>query len=184
MARVGPCTLVPERPPSVFRALAESIAYQQLTGKAAATIFARVTALTGGARRFTARNVLAVGEAPLRGAGLSRAKAAAILDLARHAEDRRIPTLRELEHWPEEAIIEALLPVRGVGRWTVEMFLMFSLGRPDVLPLGDYGVRKGAGRIHGRDAPYTPEELAAAGERWAPYRTVASWYCWRACELE
>lgn len=184
--RVGPFALRLKASEDTFESLAESIAYQQLTGKAAATIFGRVRALYPAGRLVPAR-VLATKDDVLRGAGLSAGKLASLKDLAARADAGRIPTLAELAKMDDEAIVERLTEVRGIGRWTVEMLLIFRLGRPDVLPLGDYGVRKGFARVFRRGAareelpPVT--ELARRGERWRPFRSVASWYLWRALEL-
>ncbi len=182
--RVGPCTVRLQRAPSVFRALAEAIVYQQLTGRAAATIFARVRALFPWTPDGpTPAQILRASDAKLRGAGLSRAKTLSLRDLAEKAERGAIPTLAEAYVMPDEELVERLTEVRGIGRWTVEMLLMFRLGRPDILPVDDYGVRKGAGIVRGRaDLPDRPT-VAKWGERWRPYRTVASWYLWRAVEL-
>jgi len=117
----------------------------------------------------------------LRGAGLSRTKVLALRDLAQRAADGRLPTLAEVHGMPDEAIVERLSEVRGIGRWSAEMLLMFRLGRPDVLPVDDYGVRKGFAIAYDRELP-SPKELAAYGVRWKPYRTVASWYFWRVVE--
>lgn len=181
---VGPFDIELKRTPSVFAALAESIVYQQLTGRAAATIFARVRALFPYAHQGPSpEQVLRVSDAKLREAGLSRSKILSLRDLARRCASGEIPRLEQLQKLDDEAIISSLTHVRGIGRWTVEMLLIFRLGRPDVLPLDDYGVRKGFAVTHGlRDLPERAE-LAAYGERWKPYRTVASWYLWRALEL-
>jgi 3-methyladenine DNA glycosylase/8-oxoguanine DNA glycosylase len=162
----------------------EAIVYQQLSGKAAATIHGRVCALFPPARSGpTAVNILAASETALRGAGLSQAKTLALRDLARKTEDGDVPSLASIRRMDDEAIIEHLTRVRGVGRWTAEMFLMFRLGRPDVLPVGDYGVRKGfAVAFKKRQLP-SPQAVGQYGERWKPYRTVASWYLWRALDL-
>jgi 3-methyladenine DNA glycosylase/8-oxoguanine DNA glycosylase len=177
---IGPFGMQLRPAPSVFAALAEAIVYQQLNGRAAATIFARVSALfpRGGP---TAERVLRTSDEKLRGAGLSRSKLLALRDLAQKAEDGSIPTLAEIRRMPDETIVERLSEVRGIGRWTAEMFLMFRLGRPDVLPVDDYGVRKGFAIVYDRELP-SPKELAAYGIRWKPHRTVASWYLWRAVE--
>lgn len=173
-----------DRAPSVFLALAEAIVYQQLTGKAAATIYARVRALFPKAHEgFTPEQLLRMRELGLRGAGLSGAKVAALKDLARKTVDGELPTLDEVATMENEAIIERLTTVRGIGRWTVEMMLMFRLGRPDVLPVDDYGIRKGFSVVFGGGELATREAVSARGERWKPYRTVASWYLWRATEL-
>jgi O-6-methylguanine DNA methyltransferase len=177
---IGPFRMGLKPAPSVFAALAEAIVYQQLNGKAAAVIFARVCALFPRGR-LTAARLLRISEEKLRSAGLSRAKALSLRDLAQKAEDGAIPTLDEIRGMPDETIIERLSEVRGVGRWTAEMFLMFRLGRPDVLPVDDYGVRKGFAIAYDRELP-SPRELAAYGARWKPYRTVASWYLWRMVE--
>jgi len=179
----GPLRLQLKKTPSIFVALAEAIVYQQLTGKAAATIFARVCALFPRAHEGpTAEHILRVTDAKLRAAGLSRPKLLALRDLARRAKAGEIPTLAEVQRMDNEAIIERLTQVRGIGRWTVEMLLIFRLGRPDVLPADDYGVRKGfMAAFKKRELP-APKDLGKYGERWKPYRTVASWYLWRAAE--
>ena len=183
IARVGPCTLRPRKLQTPFAALCESIVYQQLTGKAAATIFARVLALFPGKRFPRPEEILATTDERLRSAGLSRAKAAALKDLSQKTLDGTVPTLRALGAMTDDEIVERLTEVRGIGRWTVEMMLMFRLGRPDVLPAGDYGVRKGYARVYGGDLP-APRDLLESGERWRPYRSVASWYLWRVLELD
>ena len=167
--------------PSVFAALAESIVYQQLNGKAAAAIFARVCALFPRGRP-TAGRLLRISEEKLRGAGLSRSKLLSLRDLAQKAEDGAIPTLGEIQHMADETVIERLSEVRGIGRWTAEMLLMFRLGRPDVLPVDDYGVRKGFAIAYDKQDLPKPKELAIYGDRWKPYRTAASWYLWRVAE--
>ncbi len=169
--------------PSLFAALAESIVYQQLNGKAAATIFARVRALFPRARgALTPARVLGASEAELRAAGLSNAKFLAIRDLAERAQSGSLPTLARVQKLSDQEIIERLTEVRGIGRWTVEMLLMFRLGRPDVLPLDDFGVRKGYSIAFGTQEMPTKAELESRAERWRPYRTVASWYLWRATD--
>jgi methylated-DNA-[protein]-cysteine S-methyltransferase len=179
--RVGPLRLKLKDTESAFAALAESIVYQQLSGKAAATIFGRVRALFPGKRGFSPRAVLAAPEESLRAAGLSANKYRALRDLAEKAEAGIVPTLAALSRLDDDAIVERLTQVRGIGRWTVEMLLIFRLGRPDVLPLDDYGVRKGFAAAFKTELP-TPKELAKRGERWRPWRSVASWYLWRAAE--
>lgn len=181
--RVGPFRIERQGAKSTFAALAKAIVYQQLTGRAAATIFARVVALFPKQKALRARDVASASEETLRSAGLSRAKAAALLDLAEKTLDGSVPTLRALEAMDDAAIVERLTKVRGIGPWTVEMLLMFQLGRPDVLPLGDYGVRKGFSLVFGHDEVAPPKVLAAHGERWRPHRSIASWYLWRALEL-
>jgi methylated-DNA-[protein]-cysteine S-methyltransferase len=179
--RAGPFALELRRAASVFAMLAEAIVYQQLTGRAAATIYARVCALFPGAHRgFTPQHILRASDAKLRGAGLSRAKTLALRDLARRAARDELPTLAEARGLDDAALVERLTQVRGIGRWTVEMLLIFRLGRPDVLPVDDYGVRKGYAVAFGKRSLPEPRELARIGARWAPYRTVAAWYLWRA----
>lgn len=180
--QVGPCTMRPRRlAGGHFGALARSILYQQLAGKAAASIHARFLALFEGGRP-SPEAVLALPDEALRGAGLSGAKAASIKDLAAKVLDGTV-RLERISRVSDDDIVERLCQVRGIGRWTAEMFLMFQLGRPDVWPTGDYGVRKGWAVMHGRpEALPTPRELEAAGEAYRPYRSVAAWYCWRAVE--
>ena len=180
---VGPCTLKPRRlAGGHFGALARSILYQQLAGKAAASIHARFLALFEDGSP-TPEAVLALPDVALRGAGLSGSKAASIKDLAAKVLDGSV-RLDGIGRRPDEEVVERLCQVRGIGRWTAEMFLMFTLGRPDVWPTGDYGVRKGWAVVHGRpEAMPTPKELEVAGEAYRPYRSVAAWYCWRALEV-
>jgi methylated-DNA-[protein]-cysteine S-methyltransferase len=165
---------------SPFESLLEAIVYQQLTGKAAATILGRVRALFP--KVLTPRALLDIEEEKLRGAGLSRAKTLAVRDLAARTLDGTVPELSALERMSEEEIVERLTEIRGIGRWTVEMLLIFRLGRPDVLPATDYGVRKGfKAAFKKRDLP-TPKQILARGEKWRPFRSVASFYLWRASE--
>lgn len=180
---MGPCRLEIAARQSPYEALLESIVYQQLTSKAAATIYGRVCATFGSRRCPRPEKVADASEELLRAAGLSRSKAAAVKDLALKSLDGDIPTRRAAEKLSDADLVERLTSVRGVGTWTVEMFLIFTLGRPDVLPLDDYGVRKGFARTFGRDVLPRPKELAALGEKWRPYRTAASWYFWRALDL-
>jgi methylated-DNA-[protein]-cysteine S-methyltransferase len=182
---VGPCTLAVQPETSTFAALARSIVYQQLHGRAAATIFARLCAATSGRADAapTAEAVLALDEARLRAAGLSGSKLAGLRDLAARTVRGEIPELAALRGMTDDAIIDRLTAVRGIGRWSVEMLLMFRLGRPDVLPVDDFGVRKGLGRLLGKREMPTRDELARRGARWQPHRTIASWYLWRATEL-
>ncbi|HVI23191.1 MAG TPA: DNA-3-methyladenine glycosylase [Myxococcales bacterium] len=165
-----------------FEALSESIVYQQLAGRAAAAIFGRMVRLFHPRRFPTPEDLLGMPEERLRGAGLSRGKIAALRDLAAKTIDGTVPPMRELRRLSDDEVVERLCAVRGVGRWTAEMLLIFRLGRPDVLPATDYGVRKGFAKVYGRKELPTPKELLAAGEKWRPYRTVASWYFWRALE--
>jgi 3-methyladenine DNA glycosylase/8-oxoguanine DNA glycosylase len=167
---------------SVYESLLEAIAYQSISGKAAATIFARIRGLGSNGLCPTPAEILAVSNQKLREAGLSGAKAAAMKDLAQKTIDGVVPTLEAAELLSDEELVERLISVRGIGAWTVEMFLIFRLGRPDVLPIHDYGVQKGFALAYGKKEIPKPRELAAFGERWRPYRTVASWYMWRAVE--
>lgn len=182
---VGPCRMQIAGTQSLFIALAEAIVYQQLTAKAAATIFARVRGLFPHAHNApTPQQLLRASEARLRSAGLSGAKAAALRDLARKACDGQIPTLRDLRTMDDAEIVERLTQVRGIGRWTVEMLLMFRLGRPDILPLDDYGLQKGIAVIDRKRKLPSKKDMEKRGRRWSPYRSVASWYLWRAADMK
>ena len=178
---VGPFRLQLIAASSIFAALAQSIVYQQLNGKAAAAIFARFCALFPGTNP-TAEQLLAIAEDELRGAGLSRSKLLSLRDLAAKAVGGEIPMLDEIRHMGDDAIVERLTTVRGIGRWTVEMLLIFRLGRPDVLPADDYGIRKGFARAYARGELPARKDVETYGVRWKPYRTVASWYLWRTAE--
>ena len=179
---VGPFEMEIRSMHSPFEALARNIVYQQLNGAAAAAIHARVLALFGG-HRLRPQDILDAFDEALRGAGLSRNKIEALRDLAAKTLDGTVPTLANLKRMSDEEIIERLTQVKGIGRWTVEMLLIFRLGRPDVLPVGDFGVRKGFSLAYRMNELPTPKELAEYGGRWRPYHTVASWYMWRAVEL-
>jgi len=181
---VGPCTLKTARMQSPYEALFESIVHQQLTGKAAATILGRVKSAFGSDAFPAPQAVLAAPDERLRGAGLSGAKTAAVKDLAAKTLDGHVPPLARLRKMSDDEIVEHLSAIRGIGRWTVEMMLIFRLGRPDVLPVHDYGVRSGFQIVYRKRALPTPKALAKHGELWRPHRTVASWYLWRAVELE
>lgn len=176
--RFGPCK-IGRSTQSHFEALAESIVYQQLAGAAAAAIWGRFRGLFDG--EFSPAAVLAKRETTLRKAGLSPNKASSIRDLAAKIRDGTVPIDR-LARLQDEAIIERLVVVRGIGRWTAEMFLMFQLRRIDVWPVDDYGVRKGYMRAYGLKELPKPKELVGLGEPFRPYRSVAAWYCWRAVE--
>jgi 3-methyladenine DNA glycosylase/8-oxoguanine DNA glycosylase len=165
-----------------FDALAESIAYQQLSGKAAATIFGRVRSLYPKRKWLDPEQVLATPDETLRAAGLSRAKTAALKDLAAKTIDGTVPSGRALVRMSDDEIIERLTAVRGIGRWTVEMLLLFDLGRPDVWPVDDYGVQKGFAKTFRRRKLPTPKQLMKFGEKWRPYRSLAAWYFWRALD--
>lgn len=178
---VGPCELTLRRVPGGhFGALARAIVYQQLAGKAAAAIHGRFAALYE--NKPTPEEVLATPDETLRSVGLSTSKATSIKDLAAKVLDGTV-RLHGIHRHGDDTVIERLTQVRGIGRWTAEMFLIFQLGRPDVWPVDDFGVRKGWAIAHGRpDALPTPKELNVAGEAYAPHRTVAAWYCWRAAD--
>ncbi len=179
---VGPFRMQLRKARNIFVALAEAIVYQQLNGRAAASIFARVCALFPVSHGLTAEQVLRISDQQLRGAGLSNSKLLSIRDLARKAVAGEIPTLAEAHRMDDEMLIERLTQVRGIGRWTVEMLLISRLGRPDVLPVDDYGIRAGfAAAFRKRKFP-APKDLAKPGAKWKPYRTVASWYLWRAAD--
>jgi DNA-3-methyladenine glycosylase II len=165
-----------------FDALAESIAYQQLNGKAAASIWNRVRALYSERKWLDPKKVLATPDETLRAAGLSRAKVAALKDLASKTIDGTVPSGRALLRMSDEEIIARLTAVRGIGRWTVEMLLLFDLARSDIWPVNDYGVRKGFAKTFGRRKLPTPKQLMKIGEKWRPYRSVAAWYFWRALD--
>jgi DNA-3-methyladenine glycosylase II len=182
MERHGPCGLSPKGVQSPFAALAESITYQQLNGKAAATIFSRVVGIYQPKRFPKPEDILATEDTALRAAGLSRAKTAAIKDLAAKTIDGTVPPLAVLRRLSDAEIIERLTAVRGIGPWTVEMLLIFRLGRPDILPASDFGVRKGFGRAFKTRGMPTPAQVLRRGDRWRPYRSVASWFLWRAAD--
>jgi 3-methyladenine DNA glycosylase/8-oxoguanine DNA glycosylase len=165
-----------------FDALAESIAYQQLSGKAAATIWKRVRAIYGKRKRLDPKQVLKTPDRKLRAAGLSRSKVAALKDLAAKTIDGTVPTARALAKMSDEEIVERLIQVRGIGRWTVEMLLLFDLARPDVWPVHDYGVQKGFAKTFGKRKLPTPKQLLKLGKKFAPHRSVAAWYFWRALD--
>ena len=181
--KVGPCKMKPHSRRTPFVALVTAVTFQQLNGTAARTILKRFLALYPGKRFPTPADVLATPEERMRAAGLSRAKTAAIKDIAGKTIEGIVPGSRAITKLSNEEIIARLTSVRGVGPWTVEMLLMFTLGRLDVLPATDYGVRKGFAVTFGwKDLP-TPKELLEYGERWRPHRSTAAWYLWRALEL-
>lgn len=180
--RVGPCPIRPDRR-TPYEALVSAVAHQQLNGTAAGTILRRFRALFPGRGFPKPEAVAAVPDEAIRSAGFSRAKLAAIRDLTRRALSGELPSRRVLRQWGDDAIVERLTACRGVGRWTVEMFLMFTLAREDVLPVDDFGVRNGFRLAYGLDEMPSPKALADYGERWRPHRTTASWYLWRAVDL-
>jgi DNA-3-methyladenine glycosylase II len=184
MDRIGTLDADPRwrRPFDVVDALARAILYQQLSGKAAATIVGRVEAAVG-AKRLHASAFERVDDLALRSCGVSGNKLLALRDLAAHERRGEIPSLRQMAGMHDDQIVDALTAVRGIGRWTVQMMLMFRLGRPDQLPVDDLGVRKGLQRVDRLEDMPTPKELAARGERWGPYRTLASLYLWRIADF-
>jgi DNA-3-methyladenine glycosylase II len=180
IAAAGPPDLAPPLE-SPFAALVRSITFQQLAGRAASAIHGRFVATLGGARGVTPEAVLALPEPAFRTAGMSGAKTASIRDLAGKVVDGTVP-LEAIEALSDDEVVERLSRVRGIGRWTAEMFLIFHLRRPDVWPVDDLGVRRGYALIHALPAAPRPRELEVLGEPYRPHRTVAAWYCWRAAE--
>ena len=180
IARVGPYRLQQRRVGTHYDALVRSIVYQQLSGKAAGTILRRFCELYPG-NRPTAALVLETDEARMRGAGLSRQKLGYLRDLSHRVACGTLP-LAHLGRLPDDAIIEHLVQVKGIGKWTAQMFLMFRLGRPDVLPDLDLGIQNAIHRAYGLKARPTPMDVLRIGERWRPHATMASWYLWRSLE--
>jgi DNA-3-methyladenine glycosylase II len=164
-----------------YPALFRTIIFQQLAGKAAQTIERRVLALTGSDQAPAPADFLALTDEALRGAGLSRQKLAALRDLAEKKQTGVVPAGADIAHLPDDEIVERLVSVRGVGRWTVEMYLLFTLARPDVWPVNDLGVRAGWAKAHGTERP-TPKQMATIADHLKPWRSAAAWYCWRATE--
>jgi DNA-3-methyladenine glycosylase II len=181
IGRIGPC-LLPVTPSEPYEALIRAIAHQQLHARAAENILGRFVALHPDHAFPPPDHVLAMDDATLRGCGFSASKAAAIRDIAARRLDGTVPGHKDAALLEDGALIERLTTIRGVGRWTVEMLLIFTFGRPDILPVDDFGVREGWRRIQGLDAQPRPKTLAALGEAWAPYRSTAAWYLWRAAD--
>src|SRR5271163_4533666 len=181
--RVGEFQFKLDECDSVYESLLEAIMHQSIAGKAAQAIYARIKALGTDGRCPTPQELLRVSKPKLRKAGLSNAKVLAVRDLAQKTIDGVVPTIEAAEKMSDQELVDRLISVRGIGPWTVEMFLIFRLGRPDVLPIHDYGVQKGFALTYRKRKIPKPKELAAFGERWRPYRTVASWYMWRAVEV-
>lgn len=179
----GPYRLVPERDRSPYEHLARAIAHQQLNGKAASIILRRFIALYGDGRFPAPQEVLATPVEALRACGFSQSKIAALRDLSARALEGVVPDRTALDALDDASIVARLTQVRGVGRWTVQMMLIFHLGRRDVLPVEDFGVRNGFRLAYGLGAPPAPRALAEFGVRWAPHRTAAAWYLWRAVDL-
>jgi DNA-3-methyladenine glycosylase II len=184
MEDIGPYTLKPNIRRSPFESLARAIAHQQLHDKAAASILRRFIALFPERRFPRPEDVLGKDLRTLRRTGFSGSKIVALRDLADKTLNGTVPTSRVIKGLTDDEIIERLIEVRGIGRWTVEMLLIFQLGRPDVLPVDDFGVRNGFRIAYGRRSMPTPKQVFQYGERWKPYRTVASWYLWRAADRE
>ncbi len=182
MSKSAEFKLVIEEAQTPYESLLRAIVFQSISTKAARAIFARIQALGANGRCPTPHEILRVRKQKLRKLGLSNAKAAAMHDLARKTIEGVVPTLEEAHKMSDQEIVDRLITVRGIGAWTVEMFLIFRLGRPDVLPIHDYGVQKGFALTYRKKTIPKPRELAAFGERWRPYRTVASWYMWRAVD--
>ncbi len=182
IARVGKPRLDIQRQRSPYEALVRAIAHQQLHGKAAEAILGRFSALFPGEAFPEPAAVLATAETALRGCGFSAGKIAAVRDICAKTLDGIVPTRRQSYRLTDEALIERLTAIRGVGRWTVEMLLIFTLGRPDVLPVDDFGVREGYRVLHGLDEQPKPRQLAEIGLTWAPHRSLATWYLYRAAE--
>jgi DNA-3-methyladenine glycosylase II len=184
MRRIGPIDPDGWRKPfNTVDALARAICYQQLSGKAAATIVGRVEAAVG-SKKLTPESLARIDDAALRACGVSGNKTLALRDLCARAESGEVPQAKDLPHLDDASIIERLVAVRGIGRWTVEMLLIFRLGRPDVLPVDDLGVRRGAQILDGLDEMLKPKALIERGEAWGPYRTLASLYLWRIADGE
>jgi len=182
IARVGKCTLEPRAEWTHFDALVRSIVYQQLSGKAAATIHGRVLALIGDGAEAPAK-IVATSHDALRAAGLSNQKASYVRNLAEHVLDGSLP-VNSLHELTDDEIIAALTQVKGIGRWSAQMFLMFRLGRPDVLPDLDLGIQKGIQKAYRMRKLPTPKQVLSRGAKWAPYRTIGSWYMWRILEVD
>ena len=178
---LGPCTLAPSAL-SPFHALLASIGHQQLHGTAAKAILARFRALYDTGRYPEPHELLATPYADLRKAGLSRAKIAAFRSVATRVADGTVPTQAAIARLADAEIVAQLTELHGVGTWTAQMLLIFTLGRPDVLPVDDFGIREGFRLLYGKRRQPKPRWLAAFGERWAPHRTVAAWYLWRYVE--
>jgi 3-methyladenine DNA glycosylase/8-oxoguanine DNA glycosylase len=181
--RVGEFRFKLDECDSVYESLLEAITHQSIAGRAAQVIFSRIMALGSDGRCPTPQQLLRVRKPKLRKAGLSHAKIAAVRDLAQKTIEGIVPTIEASQNMSDQELVDRLISVRGIGAWTVEMFLIFRLGRPDVLPIHDYGVQKGYAITYRKKNIPKPTDLLKFGERWRPYRTVASWYMWRAVQL-
>lgn len=181
--RIGNCTLVPEKRRSPFQSLVQAVAHQQLNGTAANTILSRFKKLFPKRRFPRPHDLASVTDEQIRAAGFSRAKILAIRDIAEKTLVGIVPHATHIVKLTDEEIVTRLTEVRGVGRWTVEMLLIFQLGREDVLPVDDFGVRSGFRHVYKKRKLPTPKQMLKHGERWRPYRTTAAWYLWRAADL-
>jgi DNA-3-methyladenine glycosylase II len=179
---IGPCLLEPERRRSPFQSLVQAVAHQQLHGTAANNILGRFVKLFPGRRFPRAEDLAGVTDAQMRACGFSFAKIKAIRDIAEKTISGVVPTTREIVKLTDEEIIERLITVRGVGRWTVEMLLIFQLGRENVLPVDDFGVRMGFRHAYNKRSMPKPKQLRKFGKRWHPHATTAAWYLWRAAD--
>jgi 3-methyladenine DNA glycosylase/8-oxoguanine DNA glycosylase len=184
ITQVGPIRIELDPNESIFESLTTSIIYQQLHGKAAAAILARVKNLWNPHSFPTPEQVLYQSEDSLRSTGLSRTKILSMQDLSKKILDGSLPSREQASKLNDEELLNTLIQVRGIGPWTAQMFLIFTLGRTDVLPVGDFGVRRGFAAVYGKRKMPTPEQLESAAEAWRPYRSAASWYLWQALELE
>lgn len=182
IARVGPCEIDPSPDFDPFHALVRSICHQQLHGKAAETIHQRVKDAFGDGHEPELKKLHKAKLPAMRACGLSEAKSLAIKDLAKKCLDGTVPPTSVLHELSDDEIVERVTQVRGVGRWTVEMMLMFRMGRLDVFPIDDFGVRKGFTLLRKLKAPITPKAMLPHGDAWRPYRSVASWYLWRVAD--
>jgi 3-methyladenine DNA glycosylase/8-oxoguanine DNA glycosylase len=182
MKRVGPCIIAPKKRVDVFQALLRAIVYQQLHGRAAGAIHARVLKVIG-TKRDAARTLATVPDEPLRAAGLSAAKLAAIRDLAAKTLDGTVPTQAQAAKLTDDELIARLTAVRGIGPWTAHMLMLFHLGRPDILPTGDYAIRKAFSLLYRRGREASIEALVRHARRWRPHRSTASWYLWRSLDV-
>ncbi len=182
IGRVGRCRLTPDRTRSPYEALVRAVAHQQVHGRAAEAILGRLIGSAAEGGFPTPREILDMAPDAVRGCGFSASKAASIRDIAGAAARGAVPTRQGAARLPDAHLIERLVTLRGVGRWTVEMLLIFSLGRPDVLPVDDFAVREGYRRLKGLAVPPTAKVLSVLGLRWAPFRSTAAWYLWRASE--
>ncbi len=182
--KIGPLETTWSTPFDPLDRLARAILYQQLSGKAAETIMGRLLIALDGGKKFKAEQILQLSEIKARACGVSGNKWLALTDLAHKAFEGVVPSAKAMENIADDELIERLTSVRGIGRWTVEMLLIFPLGRPDILPVDDLGVRRGAQILHGHHEMMKPKQLAEHGEIWAPYRSVAARYLWRISDFE